>query len=106
MHKLVLLTALTCSLCLLVVSCEATTETSPVASATAKEAGSIKFDHNDWPWWRGPTLDGIAVGTQDIPLEWSETKNVLWKQPLPGKGHGTVTIVGDRIYLATADEKT
>lgn len=105
MHKLVLLTALTCSLCLLVVSCEATTETSPVASATAKEAGSIKFDHNDWPWWRGPTLDGIAVGTQDIPLEWSETKNVLWKQPLPGKGHGTVTIVGDRIYLATADEK-
>src|SRR5262249_3862763 len=32
-----------------------------------------------------------------------ETEGILWKVPLPGKGHGSPTIVGERIYQATAD---
>jgi outer membrane protein assembly factor BamB len=57
----------------------------------------------DWPAWRGPTRDGIAASGQNPPLRWSETENVLWKSPVPGRGHGSPTVVGDRIYLATAD---
>jgi outer membrane protein assembly factor BamB len=59
----------------------------------------------DWPWWRGPNRDGVAEPSQRVPLEWSETRNVLWKVPLPGRGHSSPTIVGNRIYLATADER-
>ena len=58
----------------------------------------------DWPAWRGPTRDGIAAPGQNPPLHWSETEGVLWKEPLPGRGHGSPTVVGDRVYLATADE--
>jgi hypothetical protein len=59
---------------------------------------------DDWPWWRGPTHNGIAVGA--APLTWSETENVVWKTPVPGRGHSSPTVVGDRVYLATADEGT
>lgn len=57
----------------------------------------------DWPSWRGPTRDGIAAPGQNPPIRWSETENVLWKAPIPGRGHSSPTVVGDRIYLATAD---
>lgn len=58
---------------------------------------------NDWPAWRGPTRDGHAAPNQNPPTQWSDTKNVLWKVALPGRGHGSPTVVGDRIYLPTAD---
>ncbi len=57
----------------------------------------------DWPAWRGPTRDGLAAPGQSPLIQWSETENVLWKAPLPGRGHSSPTVVGDRIYLATAD---
>ncbi|MCD6050119.1 MAG: pvadh [Verrucomicrobia bacterium] len=58
---------------------------------------------NDWPAWRGPTRDGHAAPNQNPPTTWSETENVLWKVAIPGRGHGSPTVVGDRIYLPTAD---
>ena len=60
----------------------------------------------DWPAWRGPTRDGLAAPGQSPPIQWSETENVLWKVPLPGRGHSSPTVVGERIYLATADPVT
>lgn len=57
----------------------------------------------DWPAWRGPTRDGQATAGQNAPLKWSETENVVWKAPVRGKGHGSPTVVGQRVYLATAD---
>jgi len=57
----------------------------------------------DWPAWRGPTRDGVAAPGQNPPLHWTETEGVLWKEPLPGRGHSSSTVVGDRVYLATAD---
>ena len=59
---------------------------------------------NDWPWWRGPSFNGVAAADQNVPLEWSESNNVAWKVKVPGRGHASPTVVGDRIYLATADE--
>jgi outer membrane protein assembly factor BamB len=57
----------------------------------------------DWPGWRGPALDGIAASGQNPPVQWSETEGIVWKTPIPGRGHGSPTVVGERIYLATAD---
>ncbi len=57
----------------------------------------------DWPAWRGPNGNGIAAPGQTPPVQWSETNNILWKSPVPGRGHGSPTVVGDRIYLGTSD---
>ena len=57
----------------------------------------------DWSAWRGPTRDGLAASGQNPPVHWSETENILWQTPIPGRGHGSPTVVGNRIYLATAD---
>ena len=64
---------------------------------------STTFNDNDWPWWRGPNRNGVAVSGQQPPLEWSESENVLWKSPVPGRGHGSPTVVGDQVFLATAN---
>lgn len=67
-------------------------------------AGASGLDLNrDWPNWRGPTRDGIASAGQRLPVNWGESSNILWKAAIPGKGHGSPTVVGDRIYLPTAD---
>ena len=57
----------------------------------------------DWPAWRGPTGDGIAAPGQTPPVQWSETENIVWKVPVPGRGHGSPTVVGNRIYVPTSD---
>lgn len=59
---------------------------------------------DDWPVWRGPTKDGIAPGKQKPPTEWSIEQNVVWKAKVPGRGHASPTIVGNQIFLATADK--
>jgi outer membrane protein assembly factor BamB len=69
------------------------------------EAEPIRVADTDWPWWRGPHRNGIAEAKQTPPLKWSETENVLWKSPVPGRGHGSPTVVGDQVFLATADHE-
>src|SRR5688572_31116628 len=54
-----------------------------------------------WPQWRGPLGTGVAPSARP-PIEWSETKNVRWKIALPGKGHSTPAIWGDRVFVTTA----
>ncbi len=59
----------------------------------------------DWPWWRGPTVNNIAAAGQEPPLQWSETENVLWQVKVPGRGHGSPCVCGDRIFLPSGDEE-
>lgn len=58
----------------------------------------------DWLQWRGPNGNGVAATGEQPPTVWSPTKNVLWKTNLPGRGHSSPIVVGDRIILTTADE--
>jgi len=59
---------------------------------------------SDWPEWRGPGQQGHAPDAADLPLTWSETEHVAWKTPIPGRGHSTPVIAGNRIWLTTAHE--
>lgn len=54
-----------------------------------------------WPQWRGPLATGVSPSGKP-PIEWSETKNVRWKTLIPGKGHSTPIVWGDRVFLTTA----
>lgn len=54
-----------------------------------------------WPQWRGPL--GTGVGPEaDPPVDWSESRNLLWKKALPGLGHSTPIVWGNRIYVTAA----
>jgi outer membrane protein assembly factor BamB len=56
---------------------------------------------DDWPEFRGPTGQGI-VRDGSLPVEWSSTKNVAWKQKIPGRGWSSPVVAGGRIYLTSA----
>jgi hypothetical protein len=56
----------------------------------------------DWPQWRGPDGQGHAVATRDLPVTWSETENIAWKTPLPGRGWSSPVIDGKQIWMTTA----
>ena len=64
-----------------------------ISSAIAAAAG-------DWPQWRGPTLDGVSQ-EKNLPTEWSDSKNVLWKAALPCWGGATPIVVDGRVYVVT-----
>ncbi len=55
----------------------------------------------DWAQWRGPLATGVAPEAEP-PLTWSETQNVRWKVAIPGRGHGSPVVSGDRIFVTTA----
>ena len=58
----------------------------------------------DWPQFRGPTGQGHS-SERGLPLEWSESRNVLWKVPIPGLGWSSPAVAGGRVWLTTAMEK-
>src|SRR5262245_41328158 len=55
----------------------------------------------DWPEFRGPTGQGISKET-GLRVQWSATKNVAWKQSIPGAGWSSPIVYAGRIYLTTA----
>ncbi|MCA9120912.1 MAG: PQQ-binding-like beta-propeller repeat protein [Planctomycetaceae bacterium] len=60
----------------------------------------------DWATWRGPNLNGIAAEGQTPPVAWSDNKAIVWKTPVPGRGHSSPIVFGDRIFLTTADDSS
>jgi len=75
-----------------------------VAEDLGKVNDGFTIPATDWPWWRGPARNGTASADQTPPLTWSERDNVEWKTSIPGRGHGSMCIVGDHIFLQTSDE--
>lgn len=69
--------------------------TTPLLLATAHAAG-------EWPQFRGPTGDGHHP--QPLPVRWSETENLRWHTPIPGKAWASPVIWGNQIWLANATE--
>ncbi len=57
----------------------------------------------DWPQFRGPTGQGHAT-ERGLPLERSETRNILWKTPVPGLGWSSPAVANGRIWLTTVVE--
>ena len=69
----------------------------PRAQSQNQEA---KLD-SAWPQWRGPAANGSAAHANP-PVNWSETNNIRWKISLPGKGHSSPIVLGDRVYVFAA----
>ena len=63
-------------------------------------AVSAQTDLAHWAEWRGPFWNGMARG--DAPTSWTDAKNIKWKLDIPGRGHSTPVVWGDKIFLTTA----
>ena len=69
-------------------------------------AFASKSEQN-WPGFRGPGARGIAEG-YPTRVAWNadstagKVAGVLWRSEIPGLGHSSPIIWGDRIYVATA----
>mgnify|MGYP001365069340 CR=1 FL=1 len=74
-----------------------------VSLLVSPAAGAESKIESQWPAWRGPNLNGLVDGGNP-PVEWSETKNIKWKTAIPGAGHATPILWGDRVYLQSAVE--
>ena len=74
------------------------------APPTIAGSEADQADPENWPCWRGAIGDNQSADPQP-PLRWSETENVVWKVPVPGRGHATPCIWNDQILVATADEQ-
>ena len=58
----------------------------------------------EWTRFRGPNGSGISPA-KTIPTTWTE-KDFNWKLPLPGAGHSSPVLWGDKIFLTTGDDQT
>ena len=64
-----------------------------VQFASAQEA--------QWTRFRGPNGTGVSeCGT--IPVQWTEA-DYRWKCKLPGMGHGSPVVWGDKVFLMSGD---
>jgi len=62
-------------------------------------AGLIRAEN--WPGWRGPSGDGVSAG-EGIPTKWSSTENIAWKIAVPGEGHSSPIVWGDKVFLTSS----
>ena len=57
----------------------------------------------NWPMWRGPTLDGQA-GPGSWPVEATE-RTLQWKTPMRGSGHASPIVWDDRVFTVSCDSE-
>ncbi len=69
-----------------------------IAPLCAKEGSTTP-----WPSFRGINARGIAEN-QNLPREWNPTtgENILWKRELPGLGHASPIVWGNKVFIVTA----
>lgn len=58
---------------------------------------------SDWPSFRGPGAAGVSH-TAKPPVTWdiAAGRNIAWSTPIPGLGHSSPVVWGDRVFLTSA----
>jgi outer membrane protein assembly factor BamB len=64
--------------------------------------GSVPVLAQNWPHWRGPSMNGVSTQT-GLPVRWSKTENVAWSLAMPARSGSTPIIWGDLIFINVAD---
>lgn len=66
--------------------------------------GCLSAHAQNWPRFRGPDGTGISDATT-VPVTWT-AQDYNWRVKLPGEGHSSPAVVGERIYLTCAEPET
>jgi outer membrane protein assembly factor BamB len=77
-----------------------------IAALLACAAAALGQDGIHWPRFRGPNGSGIAEGYA-TPAGWDVDRgqNIRWKVRIPGLGHSSPVIWGDRVLLTSAVDR-
>ena len=75
-----------------------------LASCTLALTGTLLAEEPEWPRFRGANGSGVAPGA-DLPAKWTK-EDFLWKIKLPGIGHGSIAVAGERLFLLCAHPDT
>ena len=67
-------------------------------------AAAVPPEADQWPRFRGHNGTGIAQAPA-IPVQWTEA-DYNWKTKLPGTGHSSPAVWGDRLFVTCADRET
>src|SRR5689334_19517820 len=59
----------------------------------------------NWPGWRGPRGDGTSTEVS-VPVHWNGTSNLLWQTTIPGQGHASPIVFGNRVFTVSALPET
>jgi outer membrane protein assembly factor BamB len=70
---------------------------------SAGKAQEVERQGIQWPSFRGPNACGIAEGYPTATF-WNveKSENIRWKTPIPGLGHSSPVLWGDRLFVTTA----
>jgi outer membrane protein assembly factor BamB len=60
---------------------------------------------DEWPQFRGPSGQGHSAES-GLPIAWSESRNVMWKTPVPGRGWSSPVVAGGRVWVTTSVNET
>ncbi len=73
------------------------------ASARLSPLAAAGNPSESWPSFRGPAASGVASG-QNLPDTWNTRtgEHILWRVQIPGLGHSSPVVWGDRIFVTTA----
>ena len=66
-------------------------------------ASSLAMRASNWPQWRGPASQGVS-DEKTFATTWSESLHIKWKTPIPGRGHSSPIVWGNRMFLTSAIE--
>jgi len=64
---------------------------------------STALSQTNWPQWRGLNASGVSSET-GLPTDWDGSKNIRWKAAIPGRGHSSPIVWGNKIFLTTSIE--
>ena len=78
-----------------------TTTGCALALCLALAAAAAAAGNDNWPQFRGPTMNAAVADNPDLPETWSETENVEWAADIPGLGWSSPVVWGDRVFLTT-----
>jgi outer membrane protein assembly factor BamB len=73
------------------------------AVAAAGLFASDRTCAQEWPRFRGPNGAGVSRATS-VPVEWTE-RDFNWRVKLPGVGHSSPVLWGEKIFLTAGDEE-
>ena len=57
----------------------------------------------NWVRFRGENGQGVS-NEKGLPVEWSPTKSIAWKTPIPGTAWSSPIVYGDHVFLTTTTD--
>jgi len=67
---------------------------------------SLNLSAGNWPSWRGDLAGSGSTTETNLPLEWDQKKNVVWRIDLPDRGNSTPVIWKNQVFINQAVKDT